>query len=308
MNKNKWLGIGIGLVVICAGLVVSVYMANNKLVDEVKLLEQDLKDKSRGLEDAKIELLEANQKNILFVTEKESLNSKMALQKEQIAEIIRTKESLVKQQEALAAGKEDLEDALAEIKKLHQKQIKLYELKVESREKDFKKKADSKMVEFIIDKKALEEQVKNAEVKLEESIEKNKELLEKLDESSQTIVEFKIAGGKGSDQLDSVSLEDEKFRKQALKHHYNKALAYDQDLKYKKALIEYKKALEAAPNDADVHYNLAILYDEHLINKRKAIEHYQAYLEVRPDAKDAVRVEYWIVEARKVLDWESKTK
>jgi len=72
------------------------------------------------------------------------------------------------------------------------------------------------------------------------------------------------------------------------------------------ALIEYEKALEAVPDDADVHYNLAILYDEYLLDKKKAIKHYQAYLEFCPDARDAVKVSYWINEAKKELKWETK--
>ncbi|GAG26277.1 unnamed protein product, partial [marine sediment metagenome] len=148
---------------------------------------------------------------------------------------------------------------------------------------------------------------KNVEAKLKESVQKNKELLTKLGESSKMIVKLKAGKDEKGNRLDLVSQEDEQSRKEASKFHYNAGLTYDQNQQFELALIEYEKALEAAPDDADVHYNLAILYDEYLLDKRKAIEHYYAYLRLCPDARDAVKVSYWINEAKKELKWEKKT-
>jgi len=94
-----------------------------------------------------------------------------------------------------------------------------------------------------------------------------------------------------------------RLKERKLAYHYNLGLSYDRSGQYKKAVSEYKKALEVAPDDADTHYNLAIIYDDCLKDKKKAIEHYRRYLQLRPDAKDAERVAEWIREAEEEIEW-----
>jgi len=305
MNVVKQLKVIVGLAIVFLALGVVSYLAHSRLMRKAEILERNLENKRQALGIIKDELSEAKQKNTFFAEEKESLNKEIVLHKEQTAEIQQVQENLQKHYEALTAEKESLEEALEDMKKLHQKQIELYKLKDESIE-DFKKKTDSKMMEFIIGKKALEKQVNNVEAKLKESAQKNQELLTKLDESGPMVGKLKIEKGEENNQLNSMSRGGEQFRKETLKFHYNAGLAYDQNQQFKLALIEYKKALEAVPDDADVHYNLAILYDEYLLDKRKAIKHYHAYLKLCPDAQDAVKVKYWINEAKKELKWETR--
>lgn len=95
-------------------------------------------------------------------------------------------------------------------------------------------------------------------------------------------------------------------KEEALKYHYNLALAYDLNHRYKEAVWEYKKALEIAPDDADTHYNLGIVYDDHIKDREKAIFHYHKYLELCPDAEDAATVEEWISRAQEDLEWDKK--
>lgn len=305
MSVVKRLRVIVGLAIVFLALGAVGYSTYSRLVRKTEILERNLENKRQALGIVKGELSEVKQKNTLFAEEKESLNREIALQRKRIAEIQQAQDYLRKQQEALTAEKEGLEEELKDMKKLHQKQIELYKFKDESIE-DFKKKTDSKMMEFIIGKKALEKQVKNVEAKLKESVQKNQELLTKLGESSRMVIKLKLEKGEENNQLDLMSREDEQFRKEALKFHYNAGLVYDQNRQFELALIEYEKALEAVPDDADVHYNLAILYDEYLLDKRKAIEHYHAYLKFCPDARDAVKVNYWINEAKKELKWETR--
>jgi len=305
MSMVKRLRVIVGLAIVFLALGAVAYSTYSWLMRKTEILERNLENKRQALGIVKGELSEAKRKNTLFAGEKESLNREIALQRKRITEIQQAQDYLRKQREALTAEKEGLEEELKDMKKLHQKQIGLYKFKDESIE-DFKKKTDSKMMEFIIGKKALEKQVKNVEVKLKESVQKNQELLTKLDESSRMVIKLKLEKGEENNRLGSTSREDEQFRKEALKFHYNAGLVYDQNRQFELALIEYEKALEAVPDDADVHYNLAILYDEYLLDKKKAIKHYQAYLEFCPDARDAVKVSYWINEAKKELKWETK--
>lgn len=77
--------------------------------------------------------------------------------------------------------------------------------------------------------------------------------------------------------------------------HYNMAVMYAGQGRYKEAEREYLRALRVDPIDADAHYNLAILYEEHLKVPRKAVSHYRRYLKLRPNAPDANEVRTWIV-------------
>ena len=304
MKKNKRLLVSAVLAIAFLSLIAVGYLAYNKLVNKTKTLESDLKNKSWELETAEEELSKANKENTSFSAEKENLNKKIAAQKEQIAEIIKVKEELEKQQEVLSTSKQELEKALEEAKHLYQEQANLRKLDAEALEESFKKKTRQKWMEFFAGKEKLEKQVKSFEAKMKEALQKNQELQARLEESDQVILKFKLARSEKGDPVKPLSQEDERFRKEVLKFHYNKAFAYDQSGQYEKALAEYNKALAVAPDDADIHYNLAILYDEYLFDERKAIEHYQAYLKLCPDGEDANKVDYWIVEARKELEWQ----
>jgi len=306
MKKIKRLLVLIALAIAFLALIAAGYLAYNQLINKTEALKTDLKNKNWELEAIENKLSKANQKNISFSAEKEGLNKKIAVQKEQITGIVKAKEELEKQQEALSTSKQELEKALKEAERLYQEQISLRKLDAEAIEESFKKKTRQKWIEFFAGKKKLEKQVKNFEAKMKEVLQENQVLQTRLKESDQVILEFKLRRRAEGDPLKPLSQEGERFRKEVLKFHYNKAFAYDQSGEYEKAVVEYRNALAVAPDDADIYYNLAILYDEYLFDKRKAIEHYQAYLKLRPDGEDASKVNYWIVEAKKDLEWDER--
>lgn len=304
MKVTKRISVIVGLGIVFLALGATGYLTYSRLRREAEILEINLENKSQALKIAKNELSEAKQKNVLFTEEKESLNKEIALQKEQITEIRQAKRNLQKQQGALSAEKQELESALAEAEQLYQKRVSVHKFESKIKEESLKKSMRKKEMEFFAEKEELEERIKKSKAELEEVIQKNQEFLTKLDESNQMIAKLKLEKGEENNQLNSMSQEDEWFRKEALKFHYNAGFIYDQNQQFELALIEYEKALEAVPDDADTHYNLAILYDEYRFNKRKAIEHYQAYLDLYPDAQDTVKVNYWISVAKKELKWE----
>lgn len=307
MNAVKWLSVVVGLAIVFLALGAAGYSTYGRLMREIEIQERDLGNKGQALEVVRGELSEVNRKNILFAAEKVSLNKEIALQKGQIAAIRQAKESLQKQQEALSAKEQKLENALTETKRFYREQANLRKLEGKAKEESFKKKARKKWLEFFAEKVALGKQIKRVKAESEGLGQKNQELLTKLGESNRMIVEFKLERGEEDSQLAPISQEDEQFRKEALKFHYNAGFIHDQNQQFDLALIEYEKALEAVPDDPDAHYNLAILYDEYLLDKRKAVEHYQAYLRFCSDARDAMRVNYWIREAKKELKWEETT-
>lgn len=306
MSVVKWLSVIVALALVVLTLSAVGYSTYGRLMRKTELLERNLENKRQALGIVEGELSEAKQKNTLFATEKESLDKEIALQKEQITGIRQANQDLQKQQEALSAKKQELASALANMEQLYQKQVSLRKFEGKAKEKSFKKRVRKKWLEFFAEKEALEKQIKSVKTELEESVQKNQEFLAQLDESSQMIIKLKLGEGEENNQLKSISQEDEQFRKQALKFHYNAGVTYDQNQQFELARVEYEKALGAMPDDADVHYNLAILYDEYLVDKKKAIEHYYAYLKFCPDVQDAMRVNYWIREAKKELEWEDE--
>jgi tetratricopeptide (TPR) repeat protein len=82
-------------------------------------------------------------------------------------------------------------------------------------------------------------------------------------------------------------------------YHYNLAVAYTQAKLYDEAIIEYKKALEFNPDNAEAYYNLGLIYSKAIFNPEKAAFNYTNYLKLKPDAYDAEEVEAWIDDLQK---------
>lgn len=76
--------------------------------------------------------------------------------------------------------------------------------------------------------------------------------------------------------------------------HYNMAMVFAKEGRFKDAEREYLHALRIDPGDAGVHYNLGILYDDELEDKRRAASHYRKYLQLAPHSEDVDKVRHWL--------------
>lgn len=85
---------------------------------------------------------------------------------------------------------------------------------------------------------------------------------------------------------------------QEARFHYNGGVIAYKSKKWRSAMREFQRALEKDPLDADSHYNLAVIYDVVIKDRLKAIEHYKRYLELNPEAPDAVKVKNYIADLR----------
>ena len=79
---------------------------------------------------------------------------------------------------------------------------------------------------------------------------------------------------------------DENFREELAKAHYNMGNIFFQRGEYQRAVVEFYQAVDLSPYDADTHYNLAFISGEFLKDQETALKHYQWYLYLRPDADD----------------------
>jgi tetratricopeptide (TPR) repeat protein len=79
---------------------------------------------------------------------------------------------------------------------------------------------------------------------------------------------------------------DENFKEELSKAHYNMGNIFFQRGEYQRAVVEFYQAVDLSPYDADTHYNLAFVSGEYLKDQETALKHYQWYLYLRPEAED----------------------
>ncbi|MBF0330546.1 MAG: tetratricopeptide repeat protein [Candidatus Omnitrophica bacterium] len=94
--------------------------------------------------------------------------------------------------------------------------------------------------------------------------------------------------------------EDEKFKEELARAHYNMGNVYFERGEYQRAVVEYYQAVDLMPYDADAHYNLAHVSGEFIGDQETALKHYQWYLYLKPNAQDRKLVEEKMVAARLV--------
>ncbi len=95
--------------------------------------------------------------------------------------------------------------------------------------------------------------------------------------------------------------EDEKFKEELARAHYNMGNVYFERGEYQRAAVEYYQAVDLTPYDADGHYNLAYVSGEFVGDQETALKHYQWYLYLKPQAEDRKLVEEKIIAARLAL-------
>ncbi len=84
--------------------------------------------------------------------------------------------------------------------------------------------------------------------------------------------------------------EDQQFREELAKAHYNMGNLYFERAEYQRAIVEYYQSVDLSPNDPDTHYNLAFISGEYLGDQETALKHYQWYMYLKPNAEDAALV------------------
>ncbi len=94
--------------------------------------------------------------------------------------------------------------------------------------------------------------------------------------------------------------EDEKFKEELARAHYNMGNVYFERGEYQRSVVEYYQAVDLMPYDADAHYNLAYVSGEFIGDQETALKHYQWYLYLKPNAQDRKLVEEKIVGAKLV--------
>lgn len=324
MSKSKL----IASVIVCALLLVACaalgfwsqasYRAQKARMEH---LEEGLEEAGLVLEKTKGQLQKLNRQNASLAGKNKGLNAEILSLKVSIAGIQEAKDALADEAQRISSEKKRLESKLSEVVLAAREQVSL-------KEREVREKIDSEKEKFLTQERVLAKQIEASEAMLKNlartnegllgELAKAQELLGKLHKEKELVRENErllAELNKNKETLGGLRKEKEeftrqfkqnenRFKKETVRFHYNLALTYDESRRYKEALAEYKKALEVAPDDPDIHYNLGVLYDERLYDNKRAIEHYRAYLKLRPNAQDADEVVYWITKAEEELKFD----
>lgn len=122
-----------------------------------------------------------------------------------------------------------------------------------------------------------------------------------LEQSQQTTQELEAQTNEMLSKGADLNPEDERFRGELAKAHYNMGNIYFQRGEYQRAVVEYYQAVDLEPNDPDTHYNLAFVSGEYLGDQETALKHYQWYLYLKPNAPDLAGVKEKILMAKFTL-------
>jgi tetratricopeptide (TPR) repeat protein len=106
------------------------------------------------------------------------------------------------------------------------------------------------------------------------------------EQNKQTSKELEVKTNEMLSKGSDLDPEDQQFKEELSKAHYNMGNIYFERGEYQRAVVEYYQAVDLTPNDADVHYNLAFVSGEYLGDQETALKHYQWYTYLRPKAED----------------------
>ena len=121
------------------------------------------------------------------------------------------------------------------------------------------------------------------------------------EQSQQTTQELEVKTNEMLSKGGDMDPQDQNFRQELAKAHYNMGNIYFERGEYQRAVVEYYQAVDLVPNDPDTHYNLAFVSGEYLGDQETALKHYQWYLYLKPGATDSSAVKEKIIQAKLAL-------
>jgi tetratricopeptide (TPR) repeat protein len=146
---------------------------------------------------------------------------------------------------------------------------------------------------------SFEERMKKLEGQFKESGEtKSQALVPTAETPTNTPVEVEMRANEILMKGGDLDPEDQKFKEELARAHYNMGNVYFERGEYQRAVVEYYQGVDLMPYDADAHYNLAFVSGEYIGDQETALKHYQWYLYLKPDAQDKKLIEEKIVAAK----------
>ncbi len=119
-----------------------------------------------------------------------------------------------------------------------------------------------------------------------------------IEQAQQTTKELEAKTNEMLSKGGDLDPEDQQFKEELAKAHYNMGNIYYERGEYQRAVVEYYQAVDLSPYDPDTHYNLAFVSGEYLGDQETALKHYQWYLYLKPEASDTSLVKEKLAQAK----------
>lgn len=214
------------------------------------------------------------------VKELETIKRQLLAEKEQLAvqiEELKTKSAVQRLERENAEYRKQNVELISNLKKASDETNRLRDN--ESKAKDEVKRLTQKLM-------SLEKEYTAKFAKLDKQYAeavKTNELLERRIESTPT-------------KFATLAKQHKTLVKETARMHYNLGVFYNKQKQYTRAVAEFEKALELAPDDAYSYFNLGYLYAEYVVNRPKAIQYFKKYLQyAKRDDKDVDWAKRYII-------------
>lgn len=172
--------------------------------------------------------------------------------------------------------------------------------RVENLNTKYTQQMEELRVQMELQQKSVEERIRQMELAAKEEAQLNNEKKPEVavSDPSEPMVDVERQAKEVFSKGGDLDPEDQKFKEELARAHYNMGNVYYERGEYRRAVVEYYQAVDLMPYDADARYNLAFVSGEYLGDQETALKHYQWYLYLSPDSKDRKKVEEKIVAAK----------
>ena len=235
-------------------------------------------------------LEKANQEMGRFQKNNEETKNYILSLKDEIRKLQEEQGSLIQEKNYIKAALDKVNNE-ATVKELRKKVADLDKaknslegrLKNKNKEVEQLKSQKAKLEEI---KEQLSAQIKDKKNIIVEAVNKNK----RLEEENKNIPR----------KFTEMARQNTKLIKDTSEMHYNLGVFYTKNKEYARAVAEFEKVVEIAPDDSYAHFNLGYIYAEYLVNRAKAIEHFRRFLIL---AKGGDKDIEWV--KKYLLTWET---
>jgi tetratricopeptide (TPR) repeat protein len=176
--------------------------------------------------------------------------------------------------------------------------------RVESLNSKYTKEIEEMRAKSEVQEQAFDERMKKLESRIKETSDTRQKLAEHASSAGSVPAASIDVEKKANDVLmkgGDLDPEDEKFKEELARAHYNMGNVYFERGEYQRSVVEYYQAVDLMPYDADAHYNLAFVSGEYVGDQETALKHYQWYLYLKPKAEDRKLIEEKIATAKIAL-------
>jgi len=207
--------------------------------------------------------------------EKQELNNQIAALKEKIKGLETVQVQLYREKEQIAKDLEDLRDKTS-IKKLED-EVKALKKENSSLASDLKRSRDE-LLRLKPELEKAKEQVQSQEQKIQSTQQKFEDAAQKNKALEHTFVDAPL-------KCAQIARQNKVLIRRTANMHYNMGVFYTKQKEYSRAIAEFEKAVELAPDDAYSYFNLGYIYAEYIQQRQKAIDYFRKYLQYA-DKKD----------------------